>query len=85
MDFITDLVQRFLPFWRGLNETEQVLVGAAGVVLAYLLLKSFLRALPGLAMVILLAVTGLVALRLAMPEAFCSVQWPAAVAFVCGR
>ena len=70
-------------FRRGLNETEQMLVGAAGVVLAYLLLRSLARAIPGLAMGVLVLVIGLVGLRLAMRETFCSVQWPAVVAFMC--
>lgn len=85
MDFLTDLAQRLLPFWRGLTETEQVVVGAVGAVAALLVLRSVLRALPGLAMAALLLVIGFVALRLVMPAAFCSVQWPAVVAFMCSR
>jgi len=84
MGFFTDFAQRSLTLWNGLNQSEQMLVGALGAILAYLLLRSLLRALPGMAMGVLLFVVGFVALRLVMPEAFCSVRWPAAVAFMCG-
>lgn len=85
MDYLTGFAQRFLALWNGLNELQQLLVGALGAILAYLLLRALLRSIVGLAMVALLFVIAFVALRLAMPETLCSVKWPAAIAFVCDR
>ena len=64
---------------------EQIFVGALGAVLAYLLLRSLLRLVPGLAMGVMIFIVGFVALRLVMPETFCATPWPAFIGFMCGR
>jgi uncharacterized membrane protein YkgB len=85
MDFLTEFAGRWLTIWNGLSALQQILVGAVGALLGYLLLRTLVRSIAGIAMGLLIFIVAFVALRLVMPDTFCAVRWPAPIASMCAR
>ncbi len=85
MDRLTALAKSALETWRGLSLLQQGLIGALGLVVAYLAMEAALRSARRVALAALLVVAGVAIVRLMLPESFCAVRWPSPIAALCSR
>ena len=76
-----------LSTWNSLTAPQQMLVGAVGILLACWFISAALSLLARwflvMATVAVLAVAMGGTFKLAMPDTFCSIRWPAPIAALC--
>ena len=85
MEFLIELASRGLAFWNGLDQFQQVLVGAVSALLGYLVLGSIVRSMARLAMLGLILIATFAALLTVMPDTMCAVRWPEPIASMCAH
>ena len=85
MEFLHTMVARGFTVWTELSQFQQIIVGAVGALLGYLILSSIVRSLGRIAMIGLILVAAFAALRIALPDTLCTVRWPAPIASMCSK
>jgi hypothetical protein len=83
MKLLTSLSEWGIAAWHDLGFLKQIVVGAIGLALAYLLFGRIVRvgrSIATLVLVIMIVVTGV---RFAIPKIFCSLSWPGFVSSIC--
>ena len=85
MEFLHAMVARGLTVWTELSQFQQIIVGAVGALLGYLILSLIMRSLGRMAWIGLILVVAFATLRIVLPEFTCAVRWPAPVASMCSK
>ena len=85
MELLHAMAARGLAVWTELSQFQQIIVGAVGALLGYLILRSIVRSLGRLAWIGLILVVAIVALRVVLPGTLCAVRWPAPIASMCSK
>ena len=85
VEFLHAMASRGLALWTELSQVQQIIVGAVGALLGYLVLSSIVRSLGRMAWIGLILVIAFAALRIALPDTLCTVRWPAPIASMCSK
>ena len=85
MEFLHSMAARGLAVWFELSQFQQLIVGAVGALLGYLILGPIMRSLGRLAMLGLILVVAFATFRIVFPESICAVRWPAPIASMCSK
>jgi hypothetical protein len=83
MELLTSLSERGIAAWHDLSFPKQIVVGAIGLALAYLLFGRIVRVGRSIATLVLVIVIVVAGVRFAFPKFFCSLSWPAFVSSNC--
>ncbi len=85
MEYLIDMASRGLVLWHHLTSWQQIIVGAVGALLGYVVITTIVRSIWHIAVAGLLLIVAFAGFQALLPGPFCKVPWPALLAPACSR